>query len=138
MSKRAKKTQQTGKTTKPARRTVARQHGATGTDGLPANYWNACDHVRNGQYEKARAIYARLERSAGKTNPRLDALVQNDLAVLTAMEGELDAACHGLRGGRERWRMSAGAAESGAHRSGTGPVGALGGSTSAQDRAGAR
>ena len=88
--------------------------------GTPASY------VRDGQYAKARALYARLERSAGKTSSATSTLlIQNDLAVLAAMEGKLDEACQGLRTAVESdGECLAGAAQSGARRSGTGPVGA--------------
>ena len=49
--------------------------------------------VREGRYGDARSAYLRLARGFGRsTNPRLRALVQNDLAVLDAMEGKLYAA----------------------------------------------
>ncbi len=54
--------------------------------------------AREGRREDARAAYLRLARGFSKnTNPRLRALVQNDLAVLAAMEGKLDEA-------RAEWR----------------------------------
>ncbi len=71
---------------------------AANRNGLPAGYWTACARVREGRYGDARSAYLRLARGFGRsTNPRLRALVQNDLAVLDAMEGKLDAA-------RAEWR----------------------------------
>jgi glycosyltransferase involved in cell wall biosynthesis len=97
MSRRAKNA---GQTEKAPRRTAPpskHQRSAAGKDGLPANYWNACELVRDGQYAKARALYAQLERSAGKPGSRLRVLIQNDLGVIAAMEGKLDEACQGWR-----------------------------------------
>ena len=97
MSKRAKNAQQARKNTKPAGR-VSHRRGETASNGeLPADYWNACEFARNGQYRKARAAYTRLLRSAAKANSRLRVLIQNDLAVLAAMEGKFDEACQGWR-----------------------------------------
>ena len=60
--------------------------------GRPASW-------REGRYEDARAAYLRLARGFARgTNPRLRALVQNDLAVLDAMQGKLDEACEQWRG----------------------------------------
>jgi glycosyltransferase involved in cell wall biosynthesis len=65
-------------------------------DGLPDSYWKACDLAREGRYDQARDAYLRLTRGFGSgTSSRLRALVQNDLAVLDAMEGNLDQACDG-------------------------------------------
>ncbi len=67
-------------------------------DGLPDSYWQACDLAREGRYDQARDAYLRLTRGFGSgTNSRLRALVQNDLAVLDAMERKFDQAC-------ERWQ----------------------------------
>ncbi len=67
-------------------------------DGLPDSYWKACDLAREGKSRDARAAYLRLARGFSKnTNSRLRALVQNDLAVLDAMEGKLDEARAGWR-----------------------------------------
>ena len=71
--------------------------GARG--GLPAGYWKACELAREGRYEDARAAYLRRARGIAKgTNPRLRALVQNDLAVLDAMQGKFEEACEQWRG----------------------------------------
>ncbi len=65
-------------------------------DGLPDSYWRACDLARQGRYGEARGAYLRLARGFGRsTSSRLRALVQNDLAVLDALEGKLDEACDG-------------------------------------------
>ena len=82
-------------------------------NGLPAGYWKACELAREGRYEDARAAYLRLARGfARKTDPRLRGLVQNDLAVLDAMEGKFEEACEQWRGVVEaRWGVSAGEAE---------------------------
>ena len=42
-------------------------------------------------------MYARLERSAAKTDARVRALIGNDLAVIAAMEGKLADACQSWR-----------------------------------------
>ena len=100
MSRRAKNAN--GKAAKPARRVTRPRVDAGGRDGLPANYWKACELVRDGQYGKARNLYGRLERVSGKANARLRVLVQNDLAVLAAMEGNFDDACERLRAAIEK------------------------------------
>src|ERR1017187_4420703 len=101
MSRRAKNTQQARKSTKSAGRVSQRRSDAVGKDGLPADYWNACEFVQDGRYDKARKTYARLQRSAAKADSRLCLLIQNDLAVLAAMEGKFDEACQGWRGAIE-------------------------------------
>jgi hypothetical protein len=73
--------------------------GADARNGLPAGYWKACELAREGRYEDARVAYLRLARVFSRsTNPRLRAFVQNDLAVLDAMEGKLEEACEQWRG----------------------------------------
>ena len=68
-------------------------------NGLPAGYWKACELARDGRYEDARAGYLRLARGFSKgTDSRLRALVQNDLAVLDAMDGKFEEACEQWRG----------------------------------------
>ena len=94
MSRRAKNAQQREKSAKAAGHASRRLGNAANTGELPANYWQACELVRTGEYEKARGAYARLERSAAaKADLRLRVLIQNDLAVLAAMEGKFDEAC---------------------------------------------
>ncbi len=97
MSRRAKNNQQTEKAPRRTAPPTKHQRSAAGKGGLPANYWNACELVKDGQYAKARALYARLERSAGRPGSRLRVLIQNDLAVIAAMEGKFDEACQGWR-----------------------------------------
>jgi glycosyltransferase involved in cell wall biosynthesis len=84
MPTRAKKP---GPSEKTARGRTGRGTSAT-ANGLPATYWKACELVRNGEYQKARGVYTRLQRPAAKKNTRLSALIQNDLAVIAAMEGQ--------------------------------------------------
>jgi TolA-binding protein len=84
MAKHAKKEKASGKTTKPAAPKSRRLKDADPAGGLPANYWKACELVRDGEYKKARQAYARLERSAAKGNARVRNLIQNDLAVIAA------------------------------------------------------
>ncbi len=62
MSRRAKNKTKTGKSAKPDGRVARRPKDVIGADGLPASYWKACELVRDGQYEQARAAYAVLER----------------------------------------------------------------------------
>jgi hypothetical protein len=63
-------------------------------DGLPDSYWRACDLAREGRYDQARDAYLGLTRGFdSSTNSRLRALVQNDLAVLDALEGKLVESC---------------------------------------------
>ena len=77
MSKRAKNAQEARKNTKPAGR-VSRRRGETACNGeLPADYWNACEFARNGQYRKARAAYTRLLQSAAKVNFRLQKMLDS-------------------------------------------------------------
>jgi hypothetical protein len=65
---------------------------------LPPRYLEACRLAGQGQYDDARRLYAQLARRASKNN-RLSALIQNDLAVIEAVEGKFDQA-------RERWRAA--------------------------------
>ena len=101
MSRRGKNKRKSGKNTKPDGRPPRRRKDAIGTDGLPADYWKACELVRDGQYEQAGAAYAMLERAASKGDSRLRVLIQNDLAVLAAVYGKYDEACQGWRAGIE-------------------------------------
>jgi glycosyltransferase involved in cell wall biosynthesis len=58
--------------------------------GLPRPYRRACKLAEQGRYDEARRHYVQLE--ATSTDPRLKALVANDLAALSALDGDLDAA----------------------------------------------
>jgi tetratricopeptide (TPR) repeat protein len=64
-------------------------------DGLPRDYWQACELAQQGNYGEARRLYSSLVHHLDGS--RLSALVQNDLAVLAAMEGRVDEACEGWR-----------------------------------------
>ena len=100
MSKRGKASGRVENKTKSPRAAVHQGNGgaAAARNGLPAGYRKACE-LREGRYADARAAYLRLARGfAGGTNPQLRALVQNDLAVLDAMEGNLEEACEQWRG----------------------------------------
>ena len=67
--------------------------------GLPSAYWNACELACTNQLAEARAAYIQLSRNlTNRSDPRLRTLVENDLAVLDAVEG-------GLEPSRDRWRM---------------------------------
>jgi hypothetical protein len=68
--------------------------GSSDTAQLPREYLVARRLAARGRYEKARRLYAGLESNA--VEARLRALIGNDLAVLAAMAGELEAACRGL------------------------------------------
>ena len=98
MSRRGTKSEQTVKSGK-ATRIAKRANAADSKNVLPASYWKACELARAGQYEKARAAYAKLERSASKakSDARLRALIQNDLAVIAAMPGQLSEASEKCR-----------------------------------------
>ena len=61
---------------------------------LPRMYRRACRLAERGSPEAARRALQKLEPTAA--DPRLKALVANDLAVLTAMAGDLAAARRGL------------------------------------------
>ena len=65
--------------------------------GLPPSYWQACRLAKEGQYDDARRLYAELEGAgaAAESDARVRALVQNDLAVLAAMEGRFEEARQG-------------------------------------------
>ena len=93
MARRGKRSGPSDKTAKPPK--PPKNNGdAAARHGLPEAYWKACRLAQGGSYKEARTAYLRLERgSARKPNPRLRALIQNDLAVLAAMEGQLDEAC---------------------------------------------
>ncbi len=95
MSRRAKNAN--GKAAKPARRASRPGIDVGGRDGLPANYWKACELIRDGQYEKARTLYAQLEQSAAYASPQVRALIQNDLAVFAALDEKFDEPCEGWR-----------------------------------------
>jgi len=70
--------------------------------GSPPRYIEACRLAGEGKYEEARRVYAKLSRGAARKDPRLWGLIQNDLAVLDALEGKFDEA-------REGWRRAIGA-----------------------------
>ena len=93
MARRAKKEMKSRKTVKIAGPGPCGRNDAGDADALPASYWKACELVQEGQYKKAKAAYARLERSTAKGNARVRTLIQNDLAVIAAMEGQLAEAC---------------------------------------------
>jgi glycosyltransferase involved in cell wall biosynthesis len=62
---------------------------------LPRRYLEACRFAEQGQHELARQIYSKLARGATNSKARLLALIQNDLAVLNALEGKLEEALQG-------------------------------------------
>jgi len=76
--------------TKPSHR---RENEVFGTTELHASYREACRLAEQGRYVEARQFYGGL--IDGATEPRLKALVANDLAVLAVMEGRLDEALQG-------------------------------------------
>jgi len=63
-----------------------------GKAGLPERYWTACELALHGKIDEARVAYAELEQA---TDPRLAALVANDLAVLAAIGGRMEEAATG-------------------------------------------
>jgi hypothetical protein len=65
-----------------------------GEPQLPQPYWNACELASVNRLAEARAAYLRIN---SRSNARLRALIENDLAVLDAIEGKLEQA-------REQWR----------------------------------
>jgi hypothetical protein len=94
----ARRGKRSGQADKIAKRPPAakNQEDAAPAQALPEAYWKACRLAQGGSYKEARTAYSRLERSfAKKANPQLRALVQNDLAVLAAMQGKFDDACLG-------------------------------------------
>jgi len=95
MSKRAKKTEKTQEPVKPPRRMLNRRRAGATHDGLPARYRQACELAQNGSYDKARGLYAKLEKAATERDGHLRALIQNDLAVLAALDGRYDEAQQG-------------------------------------------
>ena len=99
MARRGKASGQSEKKAKAPRVAESNGEAVGARNGLPAGYWKACELARDGQYEDARAAYLRLARGFSKnTNPRLRAFVQNDLAVLDAMQGKFEEACEQWRG----------------------------------------
>ena len=70
-----------------------RQNGSWLNIGLPARYREACRLAEEGSYDEARHFYGGL--MDGATEPRLKALVANDLAVLAVMEGRFDDSLQG-------------------------------------------
>jgi glycosyltransferase involved in cell wall biosynthesis len=97
MARRGKKIQNPDNGTEPAAKMPRRRTDPAGANGTPAAYWKACNLTREGKYDEARLAYARLQRSAAKKNTRLSALIQNDLAAIAAMQGQLGDACHSWR-----------------------------------------
>jgi len=67
-------------------------------DRPPRNV-EACRLAALGKYEEARRVYARLNRGAARKDALLRGLIQNDLAVLDALDGKFDEA-------REGWRRA--------------------------------
>ena len=98
MSRRGTKSEQTEKSGKAAR-IAKRANVADSKNGLPGDYWKACELARVGRYKQARAAYTALEQTASgaNCNARLRALIQNDLAAINAMDGQ-------LREVSEKWR----------------------------------
>ncbi len=70
-----------------------RQNVGCLNSGLPARYREACRLAQQGRYDEARQFYGGL--IDGATEPRLKALVANDLAVLAVMDGRIDEAIQG-------------------------------------------
>ena len=66
---------------------------------FPGAYWTACRALRDGRYQDAHRASETRRRSSRKGNSRLRTLIQNDLAVLDAVEGKFDEA-------REGWRLA--------------------------------
>ena len=62
-------------------------------------YAEACELACQGHHEEARRVYADLDAAiaVGDMDSRLRALVQNDLAVMAAMDGRFDEARAGWR-----------------------------------------
>ena len=79
---------------KPARRTPAGAAAVAGTAQLPQRYKSACQLAIAGQRKDARRLYVELE--AMIPEPKLRAVVRNDLAVLDAMANDFEAARQGL------------------------------------------
>jgi glycosyltransferase involved in cell wall biosynthesis len=78
---------------------VAKHADGVAEPGLPRRYGRACRFVLKGRIEQARRLYAKLRDET--TDPRLQSLVANDLAVLAALEGRLDEAREGWQAGLE-------------------------------------
>ena len=66
---------------------------------LPPRYIQARRLAEEGRYEEVRRAYGGILRRAPKKDARLRGLIQNDLAVLDAVEGKFDEA-------REGWRRA--------------------------------
>jgi glycosyltransferase involved in cell wall biosynthesis len=64
-------------------------------DGLPPAYREACRLAQEGKVDEARRLYAELEGACGESDRLLKALIQNDLAVILALEGRIDEAREG-------------------------------------------
>jgi glycosyltransferase involved in cell wall biosynthesis len=78
---------------KPKRRPLPVQSAASGgtnETGLATLYHRACELAQRGDYTQARHLYESIVASA--ENPALEASAHNDLAVLTAVAGDLDSA----------------------------------------------
>ena len=95
MSRRAKRNNKGVEQVTPPTRVLDRPSGAEDQTegGLPRDYWQACKLAEQGKYDEARQLYSKLAHSA--VGVSLGALVQNDLAVLAALEGRFDEAQQG-------------------------------------------
>ncbi len=71
---------------------------AAARNGLPAGYWKACELARETRYVDARAAYLRLRAGFREARTPGFGPVQNDLAVLDAMQGKFEEACEQWRG----------------------------------------
>ncbi len=88
MSKRRNKT----KANRPAPEAKA---GSSEGAGIALLYEQACRRAEQGQCDEARRLYGELARTVAE--PRLRALLCNDLAALDAKAGDVDAARAGFR-----------------------------------------
>ena len=70
-----------------------RENEFFGIAELPAWYREACRLAEQGRYDEARQYYGGL--IDGATEPRLKALIANDVAVLEVMEGRVGEALQG-------------------------------------------
>lgn len=88
MSRNRKKKKQNHQTRKTRREAPIPQRSADET------YQQACRLAEQGHCDEARALLAQLQTT--ETEPRMKALIANDLATILALQGDLKGACAGF------------------------------------------
>ena len=77
----------------PKRANKAHASSAVAPGTLPTRYVEACRLAEQEEYGDARRLYLSLASRTAKSNTRFHALIQNDLAVLYALEASPKRHC---------------------------------------------